>query len=153
RAGPPGDRTPDWPHRVGRTGRAGTNPPDAGITHPRIHATARRHGMLAQLPGAIGGLMRRGLPALFLIAGLCFGDALSEALRSHRYEEVLAQTSAALKTNPRDPRLWTARGLALSGLGRSQESISSFASALEASPDYVPALKGAVQVAYRARDP
>src|SRR5436190_24235388 len=97
--------------------------------------------------------MNRAGVVWLLLAGLCFGDDLSEALRSHRYEDALAQAVAALRIAPRDPRLWTARGLALAGLGRTQDSLSAFSRALEVAADFAPALKGAAEVAYRARDP
>jgi len=35
--------------------------------------------------------MNRAGVVWLLLAGLCFGDDLSEALRSHRYEDALGQ--------------------------------------------------------------
>jgi len=93
------------------------------------------------------------LPLLLLIARVGSGDELSDALRARRYEEALAQADAGLEAHPGDPRLWTGRGLALAGLGRDRDGIAAFEKALESAPGFLPALKGAVEVAYRARDP
>lgn len=93
------------------------------------------------------------LAVLLLIAATAFADSLSDALRTHRYAEALAQADVLLKATPQDARLWTARGLALQGLGREKESLASFEAALKSSPDFAPALKGAVELAYRTHDP
>jgi tetratricopeptide (TPR) repeat protein len=97
--------------------------------------------------------MVRVAPVLLLIAATASADSLSDALRAHRYQDALTQADVLLKAAPRDPRLWTARGLALQGLGREKDSLAAFEAALQWSPDFAPALKGAVEVAYRARDP
>jgi len=93
------------------------------------------------------------LPLLVFIARVGLGDELSDALRERRYEDALAQAGAGLTANPGDPRLWSGKGLALAGLGRDRDAIAAFEKALQSAPDFVPALKGAVEVAYRARDP
>ncbi len=83
---------------------------------------------------------------------LCSGDTLSEALQAKRYQDALTLSEALLKTNPHTSSVWTARGFALEGLHRDSESISSFRTALRYSPDYLPAVKGAVEVSYRSHD-
>src|SRR5689334_9081657 len=97
--------------------------------------------------------MRRAAPILLLIAATASADSLSNALRAHRYDDALADADRLLKAAPRDPRLWTARGFALQGLGRDKDSLAAFGDALRWSPDFAPALKGAVELAYRTRDP
>jgi tetratricopeptide (TPR) repeat protein len=42
------------------------------------------------------------------------------------------------------------QGVAYSGLGQKKEALASFRSALKISPDYIPALQGAVQIEYEA---
>jgi cytochrome c-type biogenesis protein CcmH/NrfG len=97
--------------------------------------------------------MKRWVGALVLLgAGLCFGDSLSEALQSRRFQDAVALADTLLESQPRDPRIWTARAVALGGLGRDQESLSSFEKALSFAPKFVPALKGAVEVSYRLHD-
>jgi len=93
-----------------------------------------------------------------LTTGICSADSLSEALRAKRYQDVLTTSDSLLKKSPGQSsswtaRLWTARALALKGLGRDRESVSSFETALQYSPDSLPALQGIVEVTYRSRDP
>ena len=95
--------------------------------------------------------MRLGLVALFA-AGLCLADSLSDALASKRFQDALQLSDSLLKERPRDPRLWSARGMALDGLNRPKESLASFEKALQYSPQFPPALKGAAEVSYRTHD-
>ncbi len=87
-----------------------------------------------------------------LLGGAMSGESLSEALRAGHYREALDRADALLKTRPRDEQLWTVRGLALRGLGRDGESLAAFIKALELSPNFTPALKGAAEAAYNLRD-
>src|SRR6266849_723015 len=84
---------------------------------------------------------------------LAAGDSLSAALASRRCQEALEIADAEVKAHPADPRLWTARGMALEGLGRMRESIQSFSKALVIDAKYVPALEGSSEAAYASRDP
>ena len=95
--------------------------------------------------------MRFGLVALFA-ARLCLGDSLSDALAARRFQEALQLSDSLLKERPQDPRLWSARGIALDGLNRAKESIASFEKALQYSPQFPAALKGAAEAGYRAHD-
>jgi tetratricopeptide (TPR) repeat protein len=88
-----------------------------------------------------------------LLGGAVTGESLSEALRAGHYREALDRADALLKIRPRDEQLWTVRGLALRGLWRDSESLASFIKALELSPNFAPALKGAGETAYKLRDP
>lgn len=82
-----------------------------------------------------------------------FGLLLSAAAsRDLTPRAVLAQTDESLKHDPSNPRLWAARGVALSELGRDNEALDSFEKSLRISPKYVPALEGASEVAYRSSD-
>jgi Flp pilus assembly protein TadD len=87
-----------------------------------------------------------------IATGFCLADSLSDALRSGRFQDALNLSDDLLKTQPRDPVVWTGRGIALTGLHRERESISSFEKALEFSPDFLPALKAAAEAGYRSRD-
>lgn len=89
---------------------------------------------------------------ILLVPALCCADSLTDALKAGQYDEALRLADALLKGNPRSPAVWMARGYALEGLRRDQESIGSFQKALTYAPHFVPALKGAAEVAYRARD-
>src|SRR5580692_4816448 len=53
-----------------------------------------------------------------------------QALQSHQFEEVLRLSQLDLKKYPGDKRLWTLRGMALSGIGSTSEALASFKHAL-----------------------
>ena len=97
--------------------------------------------------------IKKNAASFVLIAGLCGADSLPEALQNKRYQDALVFTDTMLARQPNDPKALTARGIALGGLGRNQESIAAFEKALKAAPKFVPALQGAIEVAYRSRDP
>jgi tetratricopeptide (TPR) repeat protein len=83
------------------------------------------------------------------VFGLARGAAENHDLSP---QTLLEQTDANLKRDPSNPRLWAARGVALSELGRDNEAIDSFEKSLSISPKYVAALEGASEVAYRSRN-
>jgi tetratricopeptide (TPR) repeat protein len=80
-------------------------------------------------------------------------DELSAAVAAERFTEVLRIVEARLAVQPRDVRLLTIRGIALERLDRLPESLAAFERALAVDPQSIPALKGATEVAYRARSP
>ena len=62
---------------------------------------------------------------------------------------MLQLLDSRLEQDSGNPRLWAARGVALSRLGRNAESLQSFEHSLAISPKYLPALEGAADAAYR----
>lgn len=96
------------------------------------------------------------LAAATLFARLAFcGNAvgtIAELLRSGQYGEALRLTDQALATDPGNSRLLTLRGLALSKTGNAAQALSSFDRALKVSPNYVPALEGAAELAFQKND-
>lgn len=76
-----------------------------------------------------------------------------QALQSRQFEEALRLSQLDLKKYPEDKRLWTLRGMALSGKGSSSEALVSFKHALSLDPHYLPALEGAAQAAFRKGSP
>lgn len=84
------------------------------------------------------------------------GVRLDEAVRVlslKHYDEALTLLEPIIKTEPRNARAWTTKGLALAGMGRVEESLNSFRQALEVSPNYLPALKAAAQSEYNLGNP
>lgn len=75
------------------------------------------------------------------------------ALRSHDPARALTLCRELTHEHPNDPRVWTLEGMALSDLGERDQSLSAFAQALKADPDYVPALEAAAQIEYGAGAP
>jgi tetratricopeptide (TPR) repeat protein len=77
--------------------------------------------------------------------------AIDSALRSRNYEEALQLIRAQLERSPRDARLWTLEGIALSSMGNEGEALAAYNKALSIAPDYLAALEGAAQLEYKAR--
>ena len=78
---------------------------------------------------------------------------ITEALRLRDFAKGLQLARLVVQSQPEDPRAWTLMGIALSGLGRTAESLNAFQKALEIRPDFVPALEGAAQLEYNAGRP
>ena len=74
--------------------------------------------------------------------------AIASALRVGQFDKALQLLQPELQQSPKNPQLWTLRGLAFSGKGDKKESLAAFRHALENSPDYLPALEGAAQIEY-----
>jgi len=76
-----------------------------------------------------------------------------DALRAHDYPKALEMAEALVQATPQDPRPWTLKGAALSGLGQTKEALRAYHRALELKPDYLAALEGAGQLEYQAGTP
>ena len=94
---------------------------------------------------------------LFLFQGGVFGQTTNErvqsiasALSSQDFERALQLLRPALEGSPHNPQLWMFQGLAYSGKSDSKSALDSYHSALEISPNYLPALEGAAQIEYEA---
>jgi tetratricopeptide (TPR) repeat protein len=80
-------------------------------------------------------------------------QAIQSALQAKDFTEALQLTEAELAKSPRNARLWTFKGIALSGLGKEQPAVAAYDKALAISPDYLPALEGAAGLEYRTGNP
>jgi tetratricopeptide (TPR) repeat protein len=74
--------------------------------------------------------------------------AISADLRAQDFDGAIQLSANALKTSPRDIRLLTLRGMAYSAKNDSALALDAFNQALTISPDFLPALEAAAQVAY-----
>jgi tetratricopeptide (TPR) repeat protein len=72
------------------------------------------------------------------------------ALRARDFTQALQLLEPALEKFPRDPRLWSLEGVALSGQGHKKEALAAFQHALSLAPNYLQALEGAAQIEYDA---
>jgi tetratricopeptide (TPR) repeat protein len=79
-------------------------------------------------------------------------DTVAAALRDGDYSRALELLTPALQSSPNNAELWTMQGVAYAHEGRKKESLSSFHRALKLSPDYLPALRGAIQIEYEEGD-
>ena len=90
---------------------------------------------------------------LLAVAAFCQADDPARTLAAGNAPEALEQVDGLLKADPGNPRLLTVQGLALIELHREREALASFERALTVSPKSLPALRGAAEAAYTARDP
>jgi tetratricopeptide (TPR) repeat protein len=100
-------------------------------------------------------IRQAGLAAIF-VAG-CFLAAqtakeqiaaITSALQAGQFDRALQLLQPELQQSPKNPQLWTLRGIALSSKGDKKEALGAFRRALENSPDYLPALEGGAQIEY-----
>jgi len=97
------------------------------------------------------GVLAAALAACSLVAAQATSEqvgAITSALRAGQFDRALQLLQPELQRGPKNPQLWTLRGIALSGKGDKRESLAAFRHALENSPDYLPALEGAAQIEY-----
>ena len=115
----------------------------------RIHFSMTHWPALSKLLVIfVAGILASGLTRLNG-QGIDAGHAIANDLRSGQYEKARVSAERALRSSPRDARLWTLKGLALIQLGDRTGALTCFTSALEIAPDYLPALQGAAQMAYQ----
>ncbi len=77
-------------------------------------------------------------------------EAIASALRAGEYNRAVEMTRAALKEFPNNAQLWAMQGAGYAGEGNKPDALVSYRAALKISPDYLPALHGAVQIEYDA---
>lgn len=78
---------------------------------------------------------------------------IASALRNQEFQKALELVRPALQGSPGNAQLWAMQGAAYVGDGRAKEALASFRRSLKISPDYLPALEGAIQIEYEAGDP
>src|SRR5258708_20393946 len=76
--------------------------------------------------------------------------SVESALRGRNFQQALDLVRPQLRQSPKNAKLWTLGGIALTGLGRDREALSAYNSALAVSPDYLAALEGAAELEYKA---
>ncbi len=113
------------------------------------------------MPGYSSSLVARAnatvLLSTMLLCGAQTGSDLAHqvasALRAGQIDEAKQLLSNALKSSPRDARLWTFNGLAQAGSGDQTGALVSYQRALELAPDYFPALEGAAGIEFDQHNP
>jgi tetratricopeptide (TPR) repeat protein len=98
---------------------------------------------------SVGGFAQSGDPAKPKTPSITVIESL---IRSHRYDEALEAARAGLKDAPDDYRLWTLDGIILSLKSDTKGALPAFEKALQLSPGYTPALKGAAQILFQTGD-
>ncbi len=106
--------------------------------------------------------LRKGclLLAAVLMMGFAFAQntndrigQIATALQSKEFDKALELLRPALQSSPGNAQLWTMQGVAFAGDGRKKEALTSFQNALKISPDYLPALHGAIQIEFENGSP
>ncbi len=77
---------------------------------------------------------------------------IASALQNREFQKALKLLRPALQASPGNAQLWAMQGAAYAGEGHTKEALTSYRSALKISPDYLPALEGAIQIEYEAGD-
>ena len=75
---------------------------------------------------------------------------ITDAIRNERYSLAIELADRALHDYPKDAKLWTLKGIAYEESGDLTGSMKSFETAVQLSPNYVPALAGAAETNYKA---
>ena len=95
------------------------------------------------------------IPFLILLLRCAFAQTaedriapITSALQSQDFAQALNLLRPALQQFPRNAQLWAMQGAAYAGEGRKHDALASFHAALKISPDYLPALQGAIQIEY-----
>ena len=101
------------------------------------------------LMGRSGAVVLIGLSILWTlpISGQTATD-VAAALSRGELRQAVQLADSILREHPADVQVWTLRGVALARGRQDLESLASFNHALDVSPNYMPALQGAAQLAY-----
>jgi tetratricopeptide (TPR) repeat protein len=75
-------------------------------------------------------------------------QAITSALQAGEFSRAVELTRGAQKLFPGNAQLWAMQGAAYAGQGQNKQALDSFRAALKISPDYIPALQGAIQIEY-----
>jgi tetratricopeptide (TPR) repeat protein len=78
--------------------------------------------------------------------------SIESLIRSQQYDRALRTVKAALRTDPSDYKLWALEGICLGLQGSDSDALAAFDRAIHISPNYMPAIKGEVQILYKTGD-
>jgi tetratricopeptide (TPR) repeat protein len=113
------------------------------------------------MPRSSSTLLRSSCILLVIVCGLFVangqpsGASLSQIeslIRARQFDQALQATHTRLRQVPGDFRVWTMQAIIYSVKGKNVEALASYDKALALSPNYIPALKGAVQLLYQSGD-
>jgi tetratricopeptide (TPR) repeat protein len=71
------------------------------------------------------------------------------AMKAGQFDLAIKMCHAAEEASPKDPRIWTLEGIALTNLQRPEQAIAAYNRALELDPRSLPALEGAAELEYK----
>ncbi len=79
-------------------------------------------------------------------------SSIESLIRSQQYDRALSTLETALRRSPGNFKLWTLEGICFALQGSDRQALASFDRAIRISPEYAPALKGEIQILYKAGD-
>jgi tetratricopeptide (TPR) repeat protein len=80
-------------------------------------------------------------------------DQVASELQNKEFEKALELLRPILQASPADAQPWAMQGVAYAGAGNKKEALAAFQHALKISPDYLPALKGMIQIDLESGNP
>jgi tetratricopeptide (TPR) repeat protein len=79
-------------------------------------------------------------------------SGIESLIRTQQYDQALSTLKPELQRNPGDYRLWALEGICLGLQGSDSQALAAFDRALNISPNYIPALKGEIEILYKSGD-
>jgi tetratricopeptide (TPR) repeat protein len=79
--------------------------------------------------------------------------SVTAALRARHFQQALDLARSARRASPKEVRILVLEGMALTGLRKDTEALAVLKTAMEISPDYVPAIEAAAEIEYRQGKP
>jgi tetratricopeptide (TPR) repeat protein len=79
-------------------------------------------------------------------------SSIESMIRAQQYDQAMTALKAALRQHPGNSRLWTLEGICLGLQGNDNAALVAFDHAIRISPNYVPALRGEIEVLYKTGD-
>lgn len=125
------------------------------MTDSRHAAPRLKTGLRSRLTVRLSPVVRiAGTLLLVTISALSEGRReVIEALTAGQHQRAVELLEALLEQDPNDHALLTLRGIALNRIGRPEEALASYRTALERAPEYLAALQGAAEIEFQRRDP
>jgi tetratricopeptide (TPR) repeat protein len=77
---------------------------------------------------------------------------IESLIRAQHYDQAVVALKPMLRASPGEYKLWTLEGVCLGLQGDDTGALSAFTRALQISPNYVPALQGAIQIYFKTGD-
>jgi tetratricopeptide (TPR) repeat protein len=120
--------------------------PDLDGNHQR-KAITRRHLLLLIITFALAAtptaICEDNRPSI---------SGIESLIRTQQYDQALGSLKSALRIAPEDHMLWTLEGVCLALQGNDSQALSAFEHALRISPNYIPALRGEIQILYKTEN-
>jgi tetratricopeptide (TPR) repeat protein len=79
--------------------------------------------------------------------------SITTALRAKHFQDALNLARTARRASPNEVRILVLEGMALTGLHKDTDALVVLKTAMQISPDYVPAIEAAAEIAYRQGHP